>query len=60
MQVATAAIKAGTPAFQCKTYEECQRLPEAAAESVGCTKSALLSVLAKSSFGNVPKYKSAI
>ena len=38
VQVVTAAIKAGTPEFQFKTYEECQRLLEAAAESVGCTK----------------------
>eukprot|EP00891_Asterochloris_glomerata_P006331 jgi/Astpho2/6331/Aster-05996 len=33
-QVATAAIKAGTPELQCKTYDEFQRLLEAAAESV--------------------------
>ena len=46
VQVATAAIKAGTPEFECKTYEECQRLLKAAAESVGCTRSALPSVLA--------------
>ena len=39
-QVATAAIKAGIPEFECKTYEECQRLLKAAAESVGCTGSA--------------------
>ena len=57
VQVATAAIKAGTPELQCKTYEECQRLLEAAAESVGCTKSATPRVLAKSSFGTVPKRK---
>ena len=57
VQVATAAIKAGTPEFECKTYEECQRLLQAAAESVGCTKSALPSVLAKESFGTVPKRK---
>ena len=55
MQVATAAIKAGTPEFQCQTYEEYERLLEAAADSVGCTKSALPMVLAKSSFGTVPK-----
>ena len=30
VQVATAAIKAGTPEFECKTYEECQCLLEAA------------------------------
>ena len=56
MQVATAAIKAGTPELQCKTYDEFQRL-EAAAESVGCTKSVLPRVLAKSTFGKVPKLK---
>ena len=55
VQVVTAAIKAGTPEFQCKTYEDCQLLLEAAAESVGCTKSALPSLLAKSSFGTVSK-----
>ena len=54
VQVATAAIKAETPEFQCKTYEDCQRLLQAAAESVGCLKSALPSVLPKSSFGTVP------
>ena len=48
VQVVTAAIKAGTPEFQCKTYEECQRLLEAAAESVGCTKYTLPRVFAKS------------
>ena len=42
VQVATAAIKAGTPEFECKTYEECQRLLEAAAESVQPTLSASL------------------
>ena len=57
VQVATAAIKAGTPEFECKTYEECQSLLKAAAESVGCTGSALPSVLAKSSFGTVPMRK---
>ena len=57
VQVVKAAIKAGTPEFRCKTYEECQRLLEAATESVGCTKSALPSVLAKSSFGTVPRRK---
>ena len=41
--------------LQCKTYEECQRLIEAAAESVACRKSALPRVLAKSSFGTVPR-----
>eukprot|EP00891_Asterochloris_glomerata_P007965 jgi/Astpho2/7965/fgenesh1_pg.00119_%23_14_t len=57
VQVATAAIKAGTPELQCKSYDEFQRLLEAAAESVGCTTSALPRVLAKSSFGTVPKLK---
>ena len=55
VQVATAAIRAGTPELQCKTYDEFQRLLGAAADSVGCTKSALPRVLAKSSFGKVPK-----
>ena len=56
VQVVTAAIKAGTPEFQCKTYKECQRLLEAAAESVGCTKSALPRVFSKGSgFGTVSK-----
>ena len=57
MQVATAAIKAGTPESHCKTYEEFQRLMEVAAGSVGCTTSALPRVLAKSSFGTVPRRK---
>ena len=35
VQVAMAAIKAGTPELQCKTYEDLQPLLEAAAESVG-------------------------
>ena len=43
--------------LQCKTYDKFQRLLEAAAESVGCTKSALPRVLAKSFFGRVPKLK---
>ena len=56
VQVVTTAIKAGTPEFQCKTYEECQRLLEAAAESVGCTKFTLPRVFAKSlGFGTVTK-----
>ena len=55
--MATAAIKAGTPEFECKTYEECQRLLKAAAKSVGCTGSALPSVLAQSSFDTVPMRK---
>ena len=55
VQVVTAAIMAGTPEFQCQTYEEYERLLEAAADSVGCTKRALPMVLAKSSFGTVPK-----
>ena len=41
IQVATAAIMAGTPESPCKTHEEFERLLEAAAESVGCTESAL-------------------
>ena len=57
VQVATEAIKAGTPECECKTYEECQSLLKAAAESVGCTGSALPSVLAESSFGTVPMRK---
>ena len=56
VQVVTAAIKAGTPEFQCKTYEEYERLLEAAADSVGCTKYALPRVFAKSlDFGTVSK-----
>ena len=55
VQVATAAILAGTPELQCKTYDKFQRLLKAAAESVGCTTSALPRVLAKTSFGTVPK-----
>ena len=57
VQVATIAIKAGTPEIQCKTYEDFQRLLEVAAGSVGCTTSALPRVLAKSSFGTVPRRK---
>ena len=53
VQVATAAIRAGTPEFPCKTYEEFERLLEAAADSVGCTKSALPMIVAKDSFGAV-------
>ena len=56
VQVVTAAIKAGTPEFQCKTYEEYERLLEAAADSVGCTKYTLPRVFAKSlGFGTVSK-----
>ena len=55
IQVATAAIKAGTPELQCKTYEEFERLLDAAAKSVGCTKSALPKVAGY--FGKVPKLK---
>ena len=56
VQVATAAIKAATPEFQCKTYEEYERLLEAAADSVGCTKSALPRVFSKGSgFSTVSK-----
>ena len=52
----TAAIKAGTPEFQCKTYEEYESLLEAAADSVGCTKSALPRAFSKGSgFGTVSK-----
>ena len=43
--------------FQCKMYHEFQRLLEAAAKSVGFSKSALPSVVAKSSFGTVPMRK---
>ena len=52
VQVAMAAIKAGTPELQCKTYEDLQPLLEAAAESVGCTTYDLPKVPA--SFGDVP------
>ena len=56
VQVLTAAIKAGTPEFQCKTYEEYERLLEAAADSVGYTKSALPRVFSKASgFGTASK-----
>ena len=55
--MAIAAIRAGTPELQCKTYEEFERLLKAAAESVVCTTSALPRVLAKTSFGTVPKRK---
>ena len=54
MQVATAAIKAGAPKSQCNTYEDVERLLKAAAESVGCTKSALPRV--SGSIGTVPKH----
>ena len=57
VQVAIAAIRAGTPELQCKTYEEFERLLKAAAESVGCTTCALPRVLAKTSFGTVSKRK---
>ena len=57
VQVAIAAIRAGTPELQCKTYEEFERLLKAAAEGVGCTTCALPRVLAKTSFGTVPKRK---
>ena len=53
VQVITAAIKAGTPELQCKTYEESEHLMEAAAESVGCSPYALPMVLGY--FGKVPK-----
>ena len=55
VQVVTAAIKAGTPELQCKTYEEFKSLMEAAAESVGCSTYALPMVLGY--FGKVPKRK---
>ena len=57
VQVLTAAIKAATPELQCKTYEEFKRLLASAAESVGCTTSALPRVLAENSFGKVPMRK---
>ena len=53
LQVATAAIKAGTPELQCKTYEEFERLLEAAAESVGGTIYSLPKV--PGFFSTVPK-----
>eukprot|EP00891_Asterochloris_glomerata_P005376 jgi/Astpho2/5376/Aster-05919 len=53
-KVATAAIKAGAPKSQCNTYEDVERLLKAAAESVGCTKSALPRV--SGSIGTVPKH----
>ena len=52
VQVVTAAVKAGTPELQCKTYEEYERLMEAAADSVKCTKSDLPRVFIKSSSSN--------
>ena len=55
VQVVTAAIKAGTPELQCKTYEEYKSLMEAAAKSVGCSTCALPMVLGY--FGKVPKRK---
>ena len=53
VQVAIAAIKAGTPELQCKTYEEFERLLEAAADSVGGTICALPKV--PGFFSTVPK-----
>ena len=53
LQVATAAIKAGTPGLQCKTYEDSQRLLEAAPKSVGCTIYTLPKV--PGFFSTVPK-----
>ena len=57
VQVLTAAIKAATPELQCKMYEEFERLLKSAAESVGCTTSALPRVLAENTFGTVPMRK---
>ena len=37
VQVAIAAIRAGTPELQCKNYEDFQHLLEATTKSVGCT-----------------------
>ena len=52
----TAAIKAGTPEIQWKTYEEDESLLEAAADIVGSTKSALPRAFSKGSgFGTVSK-----
>ena len=53
VQVAIAAIRAGTPELQCKTYEEFERLLEAAAESVGGTKCTLPKL--PGFFSTVPK-----
>ena len=53
VQVAIAAIRAGTPELQCKTYEEFERLLEAAAESVGDTKCTLPKL--PGFFNTVPK-----
>ena len=52
-QVAIAAIKAGTPELQCKTYEEFEHLLEAAAKSVGGTICTLPKV--PGFFSTVPK-----
>ena len=54
-QVAIAAIKAGTPELQCKTYGDLQPLLEAAAESVGCTTYDLPNSKVTGFFGTVPK-----
>eukprot|EP00891_Asterochloris_glomerata_P008544 jgi/Astpho2/8544/Aster-05578 len=53
VQVAIAASKAGTPEWQCKTYEDFERLLEAAAESVGGTKCTLPKL--PGFFSTVPK-----
>ena len=45
VQVAMEAIKAGTPELHCKTYEDCDTLLDAAAESVGCSRRELPSVV---------------
>ena len=53
LQVAIAAIKAGSPELQCKMYEEFERLLEAAADSVGGTICTLPKV--PGFFSTVPK-----
>ena len=53
VQVAIAAIRAGTPELQRKNYEDFQRLLEAAAKSVGCTIYTLPKV--PGFFSTVPK-----
>eukprot|EP00891_Asterochloris_glomerata_P006875 jgi/Astpho2/6875/Aster-07874 len=53
VQVAIAAIRAGTPELQCKNYEDFQRLLEAAAKCVGCTIYTLPKV--PGFFSTVPK-----
>ena len=53
LQIPVEALKVGTPEYQCKAYEEYLALLDAAAESMGCTRSTLPRVTG--SFGNVPK-----